>query len=103
MKNTLKLAGLLTLALIAMTACTPKKSAEQITAEAAAMEYVLDSSGEWLIFRTSRQLKDISFISVSFRDNNFYQGGMDGSVSLMEFQNNPPARSASVDYIGSFS
>jgi hypothetical protein len=154
--------------LIAVTACTSKKSAEQIAAEVAATElasgeyftveiftaetdtipeYFLDSSGEWLIFRTSRQVKDISFISVGFGDNNnFYQdgillslnnlstfiirsyvsetipnrgisftdekgnlrffyaaqSGMDGSVSLMEFQNNPPEQSASIDYIGSF-
>jgi hypothetical protein len=141
--------------LAVMTACTSKTSAEYFTVEIFTAEtdtipeYVLDSGGEWLIFRTSRQLNYISFISVGFGDdNNFYQddillplnnlstfiirsyvsetipnrgisfndengsrrffyivqSGMDGSVSLMEFQNNPPAvtQSASVDYIGSF-
>ncbi|MDR0495910.1 MAG: leucine-rich repeat protein [Treponema sp.] len=46
---------------------------------------------------------------ISFTDENgsrrfFYiaRSGMDGSASLMEFQNNPPAQPAPADYIGSF-
>jgi hypothetical protein len=157
MKNTLKLFGITAIAFTVLT-CAPKLSAETVSGEYftveiftagtdAIPEHVLDSGGEWLIFRTGRQLKDISFISVGFGENNdFYQddvllslnnlsifiirsylsetipnrgisftdengnrkffyiaqSGMDGSVSLKEFQNNPPAQDASVDYIGSF-
>ncbi|MDR0453645.1 MAG: hypothetical protein LBH05_02390 [Deferribacteraceae bacterium] len=157
MKNTLKLPGIIAIA-ITVLVCAPKLPAEIVSGEYFTVEiftaetdtipeYALDSGGEWLIFRTSRQLKDISFISVGFGDNNnFYQddvllslndlsifiirsylsetipsrgvsftddngnrkffyiaqSGMDGSVCLKEFQNNPPAQAASVAYTGSF-